>query len=159
MRFLMSLILTALFIGGCGATGIGRMNMEIERPNECRAGDSNCDASFSARVSGIANPVAAAHAVSTGYARVRAADGRREVDHATAVSIERGYGAWGMVPMSDAQFFYGDQHGMHGMHPPVVDSRAQQRDEEMRQLRQDINGVVESQRRLVEGLRGQGGEQ
>jgi hypothetical protein len=29
----------------------------------------------------------------------------------------------------------------------------------MRQLRQDINGVVESQRRLVEGLRGQGGEQ
>lgn len=146
MRYLMITIL-ALFIGGCGASGVAGFHTRM-------AYDREHGAVVDGSVRGMTiSPEAMVREVSLAQERAVYADAYGE-----AVREGRAYPYMGGPYGTDYGLFYGGA-GPVGYGDPATDQRVMHLAQDVQGVREDVDGVAESQRRLIEGLRGQGGGQ
>jgi len=137
----------ALFIGGCGATGVAGFRTRM-------AYDRTHGSTVEGSVRGMTvSPEAMVREVSMAQERAAYADAYSE-----AVRDGRAYPYMGGPYGTDYGLFYGSAAPV-GYGTGADSERLQHLERDVEEAREGVDGVAESQRRLVEALRGQEGGQ
>ena len=146
MTRILAAALLALFIGGCGATGVAGFRTRM-------AYDRTHGSTVEGSVRGMTvSPEAMVREVSLAQERAAYADAYSE-----AVRDGRAYPYAGGPYGTDYGLFYGGAVPV-GYGDGADPERLERLERDVEETREGVDGVAESQRRLVEALSGQGGE-